>query len=246
MIVTTSNQLIGVTPTIVLDGAAGEVPANLTNPDHSFTYTSGTATDDFIISFGAQANISYVAISGHNAALTNDGTVSIYDGVTLVQSVTISRNHNLMFTFDLTTFTDLRVSFAITPNNQATTVSFIAAGTYLVVPRGEQAGYSRQWLERHVTSQTSTNLLVGPTGVTQKRKALTGSLVIPNQTIDFIETQWQSFIDFSYDQPFFIKEDDSKPESTYICYNPKHKITAHPLTRSLANASMQFNSYNGL
>jgi hypothetical protein len=246
MIVTTSNQLLGVTPTIPVDAGAGEVPANITNPDHSLTYTSGTATTDFRISFGAQNNISYIAISGHNAALTSAGTVSIYNGATLIQSVTISRNHNLMFTFDLTNFTDLRVGFAITPNNQPTTVSYIAAGTYLVVPRGEQAGYSRQWLKRHLVAQTSTNLLSAPTGVTQKRVALSGNLSIPNQTIDFIETNWQTFIDFSFTQPFFLKEDDAKEESTYICYNPKHDVKAHADTRGLVNASMQFNSYNGL
>ena len=161
-------------------------------------------------------------------------------------SVTISRNHNLLFTFDITNFSDLQINFVVTPNTYPTTVSYIAAGTYLVVPRGEQSGYSRQWLERHTTSQTSTNLLVGPTGITQKRVALKGNLSIPNQTVDFIETQWQEFIDFSYEQPFFIKEDDTKPESSYICYNPNHKIKAHQATRSLLNASMQFNSYNGL
>ena len=246
MIVTTSNQLIGVTPTIPTDPGVGEVPANITDPDHSLTYTSGTATTAFTVSFGAQNNISYVALSGHNAALTADGTVSVYNGASLVQSVTISRNHNLMFTFDLTNFSDLKVVFTITPNNQLTTITYIAAGTYLVVPKGEQAGYSRQWLERHTTSSTSTNLLVGPTGVIQKRVPLSGNLSIPNQTIDFIETNWQTFVDFSFEQPFFIKEDDAKQQSTYICYNPKHSVTAHPFTRGLVNASMQFTSYNGL
>ena len=246
MLVTTSNKLMGVTPTIVVDAGIGESPSNITDPDHSLTYTSGTNSSDFMVSFGAQTDISYVAISGHNVALASDGSVTVYDGTTLVQSVTISRNHNLMFTFDLRSFADLRIEFIAAPPWQATTVSYIAAGNYLVIPRGEQSGYSRQWLERHVTSQTSTNLLVGPTGVTQKRKALKGNLSIPNQTIDFIETQWQAFIDFSFGQPFFIKEDDSKPESTYICYNPMHKVKAHQLTRGLANASMQFNSYNGL
>ena len=246
MIVTTSNQLIGVVPTIPIDAGVGEIPANITDPDHSLTYTSGTATSAFTISFGVQTNISYVAISGHNAALTNDATISVYDGATLIEAVTISRNHNLMFTFALTNFTDLKVVFAIIPNNQPTIVSYIAAGTYLVVPRGEQAGYSRQWLDRHTTSRTSTNLLVGPTGITQKRVALKGNLSIPNQTIDFIETQWQDFIDFTFEQPFFIKEDDTKPESTYICYDPTHNISAHPLNRGLVDASMQFSSYNGL
>ena len=246
MIVTTSNQILNVVPTIQQDAGAGQIPANISNPDHSLTYTSGTAVTAFRISFGAQNNITYVAISGHNASLLSNATVLILNSGVLVQAVTISRNHNLLFTFDLINFTDLQISFSVTPNNQATTVSYIAAGTYLVIPRGEQAGYSRQWLERHTTSQTSTNLLVGPTGITQKRVALKGNLSIPNQTVDFIETQWQEFIDFSYQQPFFIKEDDTKPESSYICYDPKHKISAHQSTRGLLNASMQFSSYNGL
>jgi hypothetical protein len=76
--------------------------------------------------------------------------------------------------------------------------------------------------------------------------ALKGNLSIPNQTRDFIETQWQTFIDFSFEQPFFIKEVDGEAQTTYICYNPKHKITAHQLNRGLVNASVQFNSYNGL
>ena len=246
MIVTTSNKLIGVVPVIQQDQGPGQVPANITDPDHSLTYTSGTSSTEFWVSFGAQTDISYLAISGHDSASSNDGIIEVYNGATSVAGITISRNHNLMFTFDLQDFTDLWVRFAITPNNQPTTVSFIAAGTYLVIPRGEQSGYSRQWLERQTTSQTSTNLLSAPTAVTQKRMALKGNLSIPNQTRDFIETQWQTFIDFSFEQPFFIKEVDGEAQTSYICYNPKHKITAHPLNRGLVNASVQFNSYNGL
>jgi len=246
MIVTTSNQILNIVPTIQLDSGVDQVPANISNPDHSLTYTSGVGGQDFRISFGAQNNISYVAISGHNAASLDECIVRILNNGVSVDSVTISRNHNLLFTFDLTNFTDLQIVFEQSPNTAPTTVSYIAAGNYLVIPRGEQAGYSRQWLERHTTSQTSTNLLVAPTGTIQKKVALKGSLSIPNQTADFIETQWQSFIDFSYEQPFFIREDDSKPESTYICYDPKHKIQAHQSTRSLINANMQFSSYNGL
>ena len=246
MIVTTSNQILNVVPTIANDAGVGQVPANITNPDHSLTYTSGTSSGNFQVSFGAQSNISYVAISGHNSALLNAATIIILDGVTEVSRVVISRNHNLLFTFDIRTFTNLRIQFNVTPNTQATTVSYIAAGTYLVVPRGEQAGYSRQWLKRHLVAQTSTNLLSAPTGITQKRVALSGNLSIPNQTIDFIETNWQTFIDFSFTQPFFLKEDDAKTESSYICYNPRHEASAHPDTRGLVNATMQFNSYNGL
>ena len=246
MIVTTSNKILNVVPTIQVDAGVGQTPANISDPDHSLTYTSGTSTSDFRISFGAQTNISYVAISGHNAAISSDATINIKDSGTLIDTVTISRNHNLFFSFDLMDFADLRIEFVVSPNNQLTTVSYIAAGTYLTVPRGEQAGYSRQWLKRHVTSKTSTNLTVGPTSVTQKRKALKGNLSIPNQTVDFIETSWQDFMDFSYGQPFFIKEDDIKAESSYICYNPDYDIKAHGETRTLVNASMRFNAFNGL
>ena len=246
MIVTTSNQILNVVPTIQVDAGAGEVPANITDPDHSLTYTSGTATSAFRVGFGVQEDISYVALSGHNAALTTDATISIHDEAVLIASATVSRNHNLVITFPIQDFTDLRVTFAITPNNQATTISYIAAGTYIEVPRGEQSGYSRQWLKRQITSKTSTNLLAAPTGITQKRKALKGNLVIPNQTVDFIETLWQEFIDFTYEQPFFIKEDDSKPESSYICYDPQHDVKANAQTRTLVNASMKFSAYNGL
>jgi hypothetical protein len=246
MLVTTSNKILNVVPTIQVDAGAGQTPANISDPDHSLTYTSGTSTGAFRISFGAQTDISYVAISGHNAVGASDATVNIKDGVTLIDTVTISRNHNLFFSFTLQDFTDLRIEFTVTPNNQLTTVSYIAAGTYLAVPRGEQAGYSRQWLKRHLTSQTSTNLTVGPTAVTQKRKSLKGSLIIPNQTIDFIETQWQAFIDFTFEQPFFIKEDDTKAESSYICYNPEHDAKANAQNRGLVDASMTFSVYNGL
>ena len=246
MIVTASNQILNVVPSILADAGAGETPANISDPDHSLTYTSGTGQSAFVVSFGAQNNISYVALSGHNAALTSSALVSIFDGLTVVASIIISRNHNLVFTFPIRNFTDLRIQFSITPNNQATTISYIAAGTYLVVPRGEQAGYSRQWLKRQITSKTSTNLLSAPTGTTQKRSSLKGNLSVPNQTIDFIETSWQSFIDFSYSQPFFIKEDDTKAQSSYICYNPQHDVKAHSTTRGLANASMRFSAYNGL
>ena len=246
MIVTTSNAVLNVVPTIQIDAGTAQVPANISDPDHSLTYTSGTATSAFRVSFGAQTDISYVALSGHNAALTSSTTISINDGATLIESATISRNHNLVITFPLRDFTDLRIVFAVTPNNQPTTISYIAAGTYLEVPRGEQAGYSRQWLKRQITSKTSTNLLAAPTGITQKRMALGGNLVIPNQTADFIETSWQDFIDFSFTQPFFITEDVSKPESSYICYNPQHDVKANAQTRTLVDASLKFSAYNGL
>jgi hypothetical protein len=246
MIVTASNQLIGVTPTILTDAGIDEVPANITDPDHSLTYTSGSAVDDFTISFGALNGVSYVAISGQDAAAINPATVEVLNSGVLVQQVTISRNHNLVFSFETANFTDLQVKFLATPNTTPVTVSYIAAGIHLEVPRGEQSGYSRNWLKRHLTQQTSSNFEVGPTATTQKRKALKGVLSSPNQELTFIESEWQPFIDFTFEQPFFIKEIDDRPESSYLCYNGIHDTKAHSETRLLDNLSLSFTAYNGL
>lgn len=246
MIVTTSNVLIGVTPTILTDAGIDEVPSNITDIDHSLTYTSGTAVDDFTIAFGAQNGINYVAISGHDAAAINPATVQVLNNGVLVDQVTISRNHNLVFSFETANFTDLQVKFVATPNTTPVTVSYICAGVYLEVPRGEQAGYSRNWLKRHRTQQTSSTLEVAPTATTQKRKGLKGTLTSPNQELTFIESEWQPFIDFTFEQPFFIKEIDSRPESSYICYNADHDTKAHSQTRLLDDLKLTFTCYNGL
>ena len=151
-----------------------------------------------------------------------------------------------MFTFPTQTFQDLIVRFVTVPNSHQTTVSFIAAGKHLTIPTGEQSGYKRAWLNRHTTQKTTTNLVVGPVAGTRKSVALMGALSFPNQTAVFAEGVWQDFIDFSFDQPFFIKEQSDKPESTYICFDPKHGINAHPETRALDAVSLKFTAYNGL
>jgi hypothetical protein len=243
--ISTSNVLITRTPVITSQGI-GEVAANISSPDHSLNYTSGTQALDFTVSYGVTQNITYVAISGQNSAGAIGSTIQLYDGATLIQSVTTTRNHNIMFTFALRSFADLIVKFQTAQNTQQVTVSFIAAGTHLNVETGEQAGYSRTWLLRHTQESVTTNLVSAPVGTIQKNKPLMGNLSLPNETAIFAEGLWQTFMDFSYEQPFFIKEVESKPESSYICFNPKHSITAHPQTRKLDAVSLKFTAYNGL
>mgnify|MGYP003669574456 FL=1 len=245
MSISTSNVLIDRTPTIVSPGV-DEIPLNISSPDHSLNYTSGTQNSYFSVSYGLTQNITYVGISGQNSAGNLGSTVQIYDGSTLVQSATITRNHNIMFTFALRSFTDLIVKFQTSQNTQQVTVSFIAAGTHLDIATGEQAGYSRSWLLRHTQEKTTTNLLAAPISSIQKNKPLMGNLSLPNETASFTEGLWQTFMDFSYQQPFFIKEVASKPQSSYICFNAKHTIKAHPQTRSLDSINLKFTAYNGL
>tara|TARA_R110002096_G_scaffold23468_2_gene74633 strand:+ start:949 stop:1695 length:747 start_codon:yes stop_codon:yes gene_type:complete len=243
--ISTSNVLLGVVPTIT-DVGAGEIPANISDPDHSLNYTCGTSTSDFAIIYGAHTNISYVAISGHNAATPAPATVQLYNGATLVDSVVISRNHNIMFTFPPQSFSNLIVKFLTNANNFQMTVSYIAAGQYVNLTYGTQAGYKRNWLNRHTIQRTTTNLQVAPISTTQRNKVLTGSLKLPNELATFAEGDWQTFIDFSYEQPFFLKEVESKPESTYICYDPSFDDSTHNSTTTLNSLMLKFTLFNGL
>ncbi len=248
--ISTSNVLLGLTPT-VLDSGVGEIASNISDPDHSLNYTCGTATGVFLVDFGAQNNISYVAISGHTAAATANATVELWDnynnaGEVKIDSVLLTRNNNVMFTFPAMNFTKLNVRFVTSPSNFQMTVSFIAAGEYLAIERGQQAGYARNWLNRHVTQRSNSTLEVGPISSTQRAKALKGTLSLPNELAIFTEGTWQDFIDFSFEQPFFIKEFQDKPESSYICYDPVPGVKSHPQTPTLDVITLKFTVYNGL
>ena len=244
-----SNVLIDVVPTIIADPGTGENADNISDPNHSLNYTSGTSTGDFAVSYGAQSAIGYLAISGHTAATpvsAQQARISVYDGVTLIDSVLLDRNNNVMFTFPEMDFADLTVRFFTVPNNYQMTVSFIAAGQYIAIETGQQAGYARNWLNRHVTQRSNSTLEVGPISSTQRAKALKGTLSLPNELAIFTEGTWQEFIDFSFEQPFFIKEFQDKPESSYICYDPMPGVKSHPQTPTLDVITLKFTVYNGL
>jgi hypothetical protein len=240
-----TNVLIGVTPTVT-DAGVGEVAANISDPDHSLNYTCGTAVGNFEVDYGAQTNISYVAVSGHTAATPANATIQIYNGALLIDSVVLVRNNNVMFTFPQMTFTALKIRFVTVPNNFQMTVSFIAAGQHLTIATGEQSGYSRNWLNRHISQRTTTNLQVGPVSSLTQKKVLKGTLSLPNESIAFAEVDWQTFIDFAFKQPFFIKEVATKPESSYICFDPKFDANAHSQTRALNALKLKFTVFNGL
>ena len=243
--ISTTNVLLNVVPTIT-DPGTNEVAANISDPDHSLNYTCGTTVADFSVSYGAQTNISYVAISGHTAATPTQATIELYNDTTLIDSVVLQRNNNVMFTFAPQAFQNLIIKFVTVPNNYQMTVSFIAAGEYLTIAKGQQAGYMRNWLNRHTTQRTSSTLEVGPISSTQRSKALSGMLSLPNELAIFAEGTWQTFVDFSYKQPFFIKEFKSKPESTYLCYDPTHGFKSHPQTPTLDVITLKFTAFNGL
>ncbi len=245
MSISTSNVLDGVVP-VVTDGGIGEDASNITNADHSLTYSSGSSVSDFSISFGLQVDITYVAISGHNAATTDQASIELWNGAALVDSVVLKRNNNVMFTFNLMTFQDMIIKFVTVPNTYKTTVSYIAAGMHIFIPGGEQAGYKRAWLKRHLKQRTQLGDMSSPISTVKARKPIKLSLSLPNNLVNFSRLTWQDFLDFAESNPFFINEDGSLPEASYICFDYADDILAHNSTRALDVIRIKFAAYNGL
>ncbi len=240
--ITTSNPLINQVPSVI-DAGFQQVAANLSDPDHSLNYTSNSSSLLFTVSYGAQSNISYVAISGHT--MTN-GSIEIWDDSTLIDSVSVSRPNNMMFTFPSMGFTDLKIKFLPVNPLDSITVSYIAAGQHMEIATGEQAGYKCNWLNRHLTQKTTSNILTAPVSSLTQAKSLKGSLTLPNQLTAFSEQQWQDFIDFAFEQPFFIKEQEANPASSYVCFDPKFETNSHSETLALNVLKLGFTVFNGL
>ena len=248
MIITKSNALLGVQPS-VNEVTSGLDPASMTDPDHSLTYTSGSASTDFTVSFGAQSDIEYVAISGHNGNDSgNTMSVAIKDNGSTIASGGSTDNNVLVITFTKRNFTDLQVVFQTNPNTYRITVAYIAAGEYIEVPNdGEQSGYSRGWMNRGVKQRVSTNQNAMPLALTQRRIPLKASLKIPNADTVFSRQDWHDFTNYAVEQPFFIREIDIIVRSSYICFNPNFDmVKAHPQTRALDSITLRFDLNNGI
>lgn len=248
MIITKTNVLSSVTPTVPVDPGSNQTDAHIVSADHSENYTSGVLSSAFTISFGAVSNVEYVAISGHNASDGNSATITVKDGAGTIASATITANNNVVITFTKQNFTDLRVEFTTTPNTKATTVSYISAGEFFTVPNdGEQANYARHWLSRQLTQRVTSSLNAAPVAILQRRKPLKGRLNIPNATTAFSRGDWQTLLDFAINNPFFIREVATLPESSYTCFEAKlNTVRSHAQTRALDSLSLSFNAYNGL
>ena len=243
--ISTSSSIENVIPTVT-DGGVGEDASYITNPDHSLTYSSGTSVSDFSMDFGQVFDITYVGISGHNAATPSQATIQLYDGDTLIDFVTLTRNNNVMFTFSQMTFTNLILKFVTVPNNYETTVSWIAAGKHITFPKGEQSGYKRAWLMRSMRTKTVTSNSSAPVSTTKRRKTMKQSLSFPNQELEVSHDTWQTFLDFAEASPFFMNENNSLPEATHLGYDAIDTLSAHSSTRCVDNVKLSYTAFNGL
>ena len=258
MILTTSNILRNVAPTVTQGENQGQTPLFVTNADHSLKYL-GSSITQLQFDFGATPSITYVAVSGHNVGDgAANGFIYILDNGVQIDFVELDRNHVCVFEFEPRAFSNLQIRFTSDGVQTATGIicSYVAAGNFLTVPNnGEQAGYSRNYLTRPLEFRSSANSLAGPTSVTGRKMPLKGSLSIPNMSDLFAKQDWQTFFDFIEEQPFFVRENDNsvaekavvRRQSSYCCFQPKFIAPkAHAQTRSLVVARIDFMAFNGL
>lgn len=245
--------MLGVTPTVTT-GSSSDDEANITDPDFSTSYTS-TANNALVMSFGSTASINYVALAGINIQGAKNLTsyVQVLNGATAITTNQIIRNNCVMLTFATQSFSELRIAMVNALGDILPSVRFIAAGEYLQLPLGgENAGYNRQFLNRNKETKSSLNELSAPTSVLTRTTSPSGVLTLPNMTKDFTESEWQTFLDFSEGNYFFIVEQDidgdvTQNQSAYLCFEvTTNKVTAHAQTRSLNNLSIKFRVFNGL
>tara|TARA_R110000744_G_scaffold121562_1_gene226290 strand:- start:5888 stop:6658 length:771 start_codon:yes stop_codon:yes gene_type:complete len=256
MRLTTSNLFLGVTPTVTT-GASTDAAANITDPDFSTSYTS-VNNSDLSITFGAVSTINYVALAGLNIKGAGDYTSSVrlFDGATLITYNEVIRNNCVMLCFAARSFSSLKISLLSSTNTELIAVRFIAAGSYVELPLGgENAGYNRQWLNRNTKTKSTLSNLAAPTAVLIKNTSPTQTLTLPNMTKDFSEVTWQTFLDFTVSNFFFISEEDFNPSigaatrnsSVYLCFDvTSSKASAHQSTRLMNNLAIKYRVFNGL
>jgi hypothetical protein len=248
MILTTSNVIANVTPTITT-GVSTDLAKNITDRDFSVSYTS---SDQFRLTcdFGSTGVINYIAVAGTNIEGNKDGgsRVRCYDGDEIISTINVSTNQVVVISFESRSFTNLRIGLFNQSGSTPPQLTYAAAGVALNVPNGgEQSGFARQFLIRNIKSRSTVNNLGAPIAIIKKRVALTGTLKTPNMLKDYSENEWQTFLDFAYSDHFFILEQEDSAEfdatvfsglnpSAYLCYEPANpKATAHAQTRSLNN-----------
>ena len=239
MYITSSNVIKDNTPALITGSIANGVIENILDPNFSVSLrTSGSILE---VSIGAATSVNYVTVSGHVAH-----TVEILDGTTPVTSESLVRNNNLMFVFTEQSFTDLRIRLTSAIGDNV--LFLVTCGSAFEAPLGgEQSGYSRAWLGRGLVSKAKTTTLAYPNSILKKKIPLSVTLKLSNMTAEFSQTTWQDFLDFIEWNLFFIVEDETKPESSYVCFDPNYlPPKAHSATRALNNVSLKFKCNNGI
>lgn len=236
--------LFGGVPNFSFSGTSSDDLANLIDPDHSTTFT---ATTSGVIDFGelypsSDENDHAICISGISSSQSL--IVKIYHDTTLIDQATINTRRSgacLFFTFSGMSTIRLKVDIS-----EAFTLSYIAMAKVNNNAISENAGYARNHYTSHKKTTTTTNLQSAPVSTLTQNKQLKGSLSLPNADASTTDELQRIFYDpIFYGQPFFIREDDSNPVSSYCCFDPVLDVRAHSQTVALNNVKLGFKVFNG-
>lgn len=253
MILTTSNILAGLTPTVT-SGISTDLPQNMTKQDFSFLYASANS-QVIVFEFGAISIIDYVGLVSSN--LNKAGSfVRVYDGTQLIATIFTDTNRPIVVSFAAQSFTNLKIEVNNGVGGSGPIINYVAAGSSLEVPNGgEQAGYSRAYLMRSYNVDTTVNNLTAPISQTRSKKQIRSTLTIPNATKFFSENEYQIFLDFTLSNLFFVAEQDADiidefsgtNISCYLCFDlTNDKPKAHGQTRALNSIAFSYKVFNGL
>lgn len=255
MYITKTNEFDNAGTLVVLTdpGAAGQDVEAIETFDFSEKYTSGGVAATFSMeqTLDSAVSINYVSIAGHNFG-EDGGTVEVFVDSVSKGSYSFADGRNsvvtFIFTADVSATVIKFVYTKITASFQGT-LAFLASGTAFEVPNeGENSGYRRPWLTRNLVQRVIDNDQGAPVAVVRQAKSRKLTLTLRNQLTTFVEDEWRDFVDFLYDVgAFFIIEDSTKENSSYLCFNGVAKEpTAHGATRALQNVSISFLAYTGL
>lgn len=242
------------TLTVPSDDDTTQTKANMETADFSEKYTSLGSSATFTIqktfAGGDRFTCGYIAIAGHNFG-TDGGSVEVFVKNVSKGSQSFSddnRNSVVLFSFtEVTLVDDIDIVYTKGTSTNQITITFIAAGAVLEVPNdGEQSGYRRAWLTKHIRQRVQDNDEAGPVLVATQRISARLTLNVANMGRAFAESTWRDFLDFAGSTPFFIRERDDNNRSSYLCFDPRLTAPrAHSQTRELVNSAITFQAFTG-
>ncbi len=231
----------GGTSNFSFTGTTNDDLANITDHDHSYTFTgSSGGTIDFGEINKSPEEIDALCISG----LVTVGTVSIYGGSTLIESIS-NPGGSIFVVFPLTNV-DIKIEFT-----SPFTLGYVSLARVYNIESGEQAGFNRNYLNSHKSTRTVLNMQAAPVSSLIENKPLKGALTLPH----FPKADVGDFLNIFYGYhplngsrvgvPFFIREDEADVESSYTCFDADVKVKAHSQTLSLNSISLNYKVFNG-
>lgn len=242
-----TNAIFETTPTISSGTLQDGTIANITESNFSRNARVSPSGLTLSIDFGA-VTCSYLALHGllfGSAGRGTSITSRVYDGATLIKEFqTNSGYSDIMFTFDLRTFSNLRIT--ILGNFSDLTISYCAAGRSTIVPhKGAQPGRALDYLNFDQSVTGSRSISARPISQKLRTKASKVSLSLSNMPIEWAREDYKRVLDL-YKETGIVSvidfEDENHPTECWAGFELSSKAKTYNGTRRLVAINMSFNS----